>query len=304
MQPLANFSRISPFPISFEGKNRSPLVLCLLGRVLPILLCIVCIGFPTSAEQCPKVVCAARADAPPTINGVLDDPCWGKCDPADDFLPLGAVPREQTVMRFAFDDRSLYVGVECVWKDMRLLKETVSQIRGKPGFAEGFVDIYDFTNQSSVELFLDPGATMRNHYQLLFNAAGQICGQYKGDWDPFSSRPTFKARVTDNGWTGEVCFPDQGIRKGISHDRSVTTEDENGREFFLTAKPPRPQRAFAFFASLRFIFGGNSVRGASRVGQRHQTVLTPGESRCGEEVVHQRLPEDQTPHSDHCYFGA
>ncbi|NCO34053.1 MAG: hypothetical protein AUJ92_17370 [Armatimonadetes bacterium CG2_30_59_28] len=46
------------------------------------------------------------------------------------------------------------------------------------------------------------------------------------------------------------------IFKGIAHDRSVTTEDENGREFFLTAKPPRPQRVFAFFASWRFISGG------------------------------------------------
>ena len=49
------------------------------------------------------------------------------------------------------------------------------------------------------------------------------------------------------------------ILKGIAHDRSVTTEDENGREFFLTAKQPRPQRAFAFFASLRFIFGGDDA---------------------------------------------
>jgi len=47
--------------------------------------------------------------------------------------------------------------------------------------------------------------------------------------------------------------------KGIAHDRSVTTAEENGREFFSTAKPPRPQRAFAFFASLRFIFGGGNL---------------------------------------------
>ncbi|OIO92457.1 MAG: hypothetical protein AUJ92_14270 [Armatimonadetes bacterium CG2_30_59_28] len=47
---------------------------------------------------------------------------------------------------------------------------------------------------------------------------------------------------------------------GISHARSVTTEDANGREFFSTAKPPRPQRAFAFFASSRFIFEGRHHR--------------------------------------------
>ncbi|PIY42959.1 MAG: hypothetical protein COZ05_12590 [Armatimonadetes bacterium CG_4_10_14_3_um_filter_59_10] len=32
------------------------------------------------------------------------------------------------------------------------------------------------------------------------------------------------------------------IFKGIAHDRSGTTEDENGREFFLAAKPRRPLR--------------------------------------------------------------
>jgi len=60
--------------------------------------------------------------------------------------------------------------------------------------------------------------------------------------------------------------------EGISHDCSVTTEDESGREFFLTPKPPRPQRAFAFFASLRFIFGGDG-RGVVLPVKKHHRLL-------------------------------
>lgn len=168
----------------------------------------------TFAEENPKVICAARAGVPPILDGVLDDACWKKAEAREDFIPLGAIPLDRTMAQFAYDDQHLYLGVECFWRDASRLREQVAVIRGKAGSAKGFVGIGDFTNNASIELFLDPGATMRNHYQILFNAAGQICGQFKGNWDPFSSRPACNVQLTDRGWTAEMVFPDQGIRKG------------------------------------------------------------------------------------------
>ena len=171
-------------------------------------------GIAFAKDDKVKVICASRAETPPVIDGVLDDACWQNAEVHDDFISLIPGRSYRTTMRLAYDDKNLYLGTECFWDDVGRLKKLVDEMKAKPNFSEGFVDIANFTNGCSLELFLDPGATMRNHYQVVFNAAGQICGQFKQNWDPFSARPNCRVKITETGWTAEMVFPDQGIRKG------------------------------------------------------------------------------------------
>ncbi len=184
------------------------------GRQVVLVLLLLVVGGLVHAEGAAKVICAGRAATPPVIDGVLDDACWQNADWRDDFIPLGSTPLERTTMRLVSDDRNLYVGVECVWKNVSRLQALVTEARAKPDFTGGFVDINRFAGCGSLELFFDPGATMANHYQVLINAAGQICGQYKGNWDPFKTRPSGAVKITDTGWTAELVFPDQGLHQG------------------------------------------------------------------------------------------
>jgi len=170
------------------------------------LLCFCIAGIvshQTAAEE--KIICAFRAATPPVLDGSLDEPCWQGTEVRDDFMPLYSLKLERTAMRFLYDDTNLYLGLEVFTAEPKPIHDIIREIQAKPGFKEGFCSINDFINQGSVEIFLDPGASMRNHYQILFNAAGQICGHYKYDWETaFPEKPVGKAMLTPQGWSAEI----------------------------------------------------------------------------------------------------
>jgi len=159
-----------------------------------------------------KVVAVFHADTPPVIDGRLNDRCWKYTDVIDDFTPLYSLPLEPSRVRMVYDEENLYIGIEILTKNPKVLHRRIEEIRSKGNFREGFVHIRDFTNQCSVEIFIDPGATMLNHYQILFNATGQICGHYKYQWeDVFPVLPYGRAQMTDTGWTAEIVIPHMAL---------------------------------------------------------------------------------------------
>ncbi|MCG2659884.1 MAG: hypothetical protein L6437_06545 [Kiritimatiellae bacterium] len=180
-------------------------------RLLVFAAC--CWSLTAAGEQARggKIISVSEAKTPPVIDGVLDDECWKTAEAGEDFIPVSALPPERTVIRLAYDRKHLYFGVECFVKDSERMRQQAAEMRAKAGFTEGFVNISDFAYKWEVELFIDPGATQCNYYQLLMNAGGQICGQYKGNWNPFAVKPEFKARVHARGWTGEMILPVDGM---------------------------------------------------------------------------------------------
>jgi hypothetical protein len=60
---------------------------------------------------------AVRTAVPPVIDGRLDDPAWATAPPSDNFIQHfpqeGAPPTERTTLRVLYDDRNLYVGIDC-----------------------------------------------------------------------------------------------------------------------------------------------------------------------------------------------
>jgi hypothetical protein len=175
------------------------------------LFATLCCGLlPTNAHgEAVKFICAVQAAAPPIIDGVLDDACWQHAEVRDDFAFVQEPKPRRTTIRCAFDAQHLYVAAECFTDDPADLAQGIAAARAVPGFdtilRKGFVG---FTNRQSLELFLDPGCSLRNHYQLLYNAAGGIRGGYRNRFDhAFSPTPSFKASVGEGVWRSEFVFP-------------------------------------------------------------------------------------------------
>ena len=157
-----------------------------------------------------KIISAIRAAAPPVIDGVLDDACWKTVEVREDLVSVTQSRPGRTVVRLAYDAGHLYVAVEVFGRDATELDRGIAEFRQRPGLKTGWLPSYSsgFANLYSIELFLDPGRSLRNHYQFLFNAADQACGHYRGQWNfPFAPVPASACRVDDGCWREEFVFP-------------------------------------------------------------------------------------------------
>ena len=182
-------------------------------------VCLLAIALATSFASAEplKVICASRAVAAPKIDGVLDDACWQKTEVRSDFTsPASGMPiKRRTTMRFVYDDTHLYMGVEFFWDDAAALRKGVAGIVKKHGPAtKGVLSFKKYVNCYGFELFIDPGATQTNYYQILLNAAGQYAGNYKMMWHEFKGGQTFAHTIRGNCWTVEFVYPYKGIRAG------------------------------------------------------------------------------------------
>ena len=177
-----------------------------------------------------KVICASRAETPPTIDGTLDDPCWQKAEIRGDFTgPGSGLPlSRRTTMRALYDQDNLYFGFEVFWDDVELLKKGIAAIKEKyPVIQEGvWMKEWQYENVYGMELFIDPGAGGRNYYQLLFNAAGQRIGNYKGLLDNFNIQPEVKGVIRGNCWSVELRYSAKNLKAGQEWGLNVCRNDD------------------------------------------------------------------------------
>ena len=126
-----------------------------------------------------KVYPCPRAEAPLTVDGVLDEPAWQAAPLVSgftwydkpDLLPV------QAFFRVLCDDEQLYFGIVC---DEPLIDKLapVAQARDTHAVFEG----------ETVEIFIDPKHD-GSYYQFAANAAGSV-------WDSRASDTTWNAAVT------------------------------------------------------------------------------------------------------------
>ena len=163
----------------------------------------------------PRVIQAVRADAPPVLDGKLDDPCWQKTKPATGFLTLSA-ERPASVDSFGYmcyDDAHLYIGTK------------YTMPKGlKPKGTKRPHDSYVF-GDDLVEIMLDPGRTRSDYYQLAINAYGstydsarrrggtQNDKSWDGEW-------ASAAHIADGYWSLEMAIPFHNL--GISPEVGST----------------------------------------------------------------------------------
>ncbi len=149
------------------------------------------------------VITAGMTDTPPSIDGVMDDPCWAVAAVAGPFVLLGTAqfPSQRTVARICADNRAVYVGFWC-WEDA---VEDISTRAWRNDSGEAWRD-------DCVEVFLAPDGLGRVYYHVIVTAANivddEMCWRFGARRDmTWNCYPDTAVRRWRNGWTCEIAVP-------------------------------------------------------------------------------------------------
>ncbi|HVV48117.1 MAG TPA: DUF5916 domain-containing protein, partial [Polyangia bacterium] len=134
---------------------------------------------------------AVRTPKPPKIDGRLDDAVWRLAVPADRFTQHypdeGAPPTEHTEVRVLYDDKNLYVGIDC----SQIHSPIVRRLQRRDGTLPS----------DGVWIDIDSRADGVSAYHFQVNAAGVLLDAihyndtgYSADWDAI-----WEAKVADTG---------------------------------------------------------------------------------------------------------
>lgn len=139
---------------------------------------------------------------PPTVDGVLDDPCWSAAAVMSDFVHVesgqpAAVP---TTARVTYDDRDLYVAFECLEPAMDRL------VAKQTGRDTPMVWVDD-----GVEVFL-ARADRTRYAHVIVNTAESVYDEINQDptWNPAVQARVHKAA---DRWTVELAIPWADLRQ-------------------------------------------------------------------------------------------
>ncbi len=173
---------------------------------------------PDVPEKTGKELRALRIPgAAPRIDGRLDDEAWNNAAAIEDFVQEDPdnmqPPSERTVVRIAYDDRYLYVAVDCYAR-------VASEIRAGLGRRD------NFPPSDVIELGFDPRHDHLTAYVFRANASG-----VQSDitfFDDTSSNSDYDAvwevatQVTAEGWHAEFRIPFSQMRFSVPlGDRAV-----------------------------------------------------------------------------------
>lgn len=170
----------------------------------------VLLAFAASARAEIKTYHITRTDAPPRVDGALDDPCWKAALTIADFGLLGRgkagadakIPPTSAML--AYDADALYVAYRCAEP---LIDKLVTRARQHDG--RTWAD-------DCVEMFFDPSGERQRYVQLAINTEGVVMdasfdGPGKGMDLGYESGTTAKARIGAKAWTLEVRIPFAGL---------------------------------------------------------------------------------------------
>ena len=130
----------------------------------------------------PELKLSVTKEAPPKVDGVLDDAVWKTAAVFTDFKsPDGGAPKGKARLLVAQDDKTLYVAVEC-FEDEKTLKSLVADVTEHDGTG--------IWQDDDVEVFLDPTGKAESYYQIIVNSKGVA-------WDAFHA----SAGNPDTGWS-------------------------------------------------------------------------------------------------------
>jgi len=132
-----------------------------------------------------RTATAARCDAPPRVDGVLDDPCWLAAGAISSlFAPYAETVEGDTRVAFAYDAENLYVSAACADPAADRLVAAVSDRDGA---------VY---GEDCVGFFIQPDLDVATVFQIYWNALGTAFDQTIS----FSEAMSYS---TDRAWDGE-----------------------------------------------------------------------------------------------------
>jgi hypothetical protein len=187
------------------------------------------------------------------IDGVMNEPEWGKAVPAMHFIQIepsqGKPANFETSVRVLYNRQFLYVGV--------FSRDSMGR---KAIRATDFMRDFDFTRHDLISLAFDGFNDRRNAMSFASNAYGVQSDElsfddlyYDIDWDGLWRVRTNR---TDSGWTAEFAIPWQTLRYRKSRD----TVQSWGFNVFRNRRLTNETSAFSpfprVFTSLRMDYAG------------------------------------------------
>ncbi|MBN2242435.1 MAG: carbohydrate binding family 9 domain-containing protein [Acidobacteria bacterium] len=190
---------------------------------------------PALAADLPEVR-VKEASGRIQIDGILDDPEWGRQPDAIELTQVeprpGEPPSEATRVWLAFNRDSLYIAVRCHDRHPGRIVATSMQRDA------------DLMNNDNIEIVLDTYNDDRNAYYFATNAAGALVDgritENQGaalEWDGIWN---VRTQIDDSGWTAEFDIPFKTIGFGpglIQWGFNISRYLARGRETSRWASP-------------------------------------------------------------------
>ena len=179
-------------------------------------------------EVVPKkiyVTASVDENAPPTIDGLLNDPVWNTVEWAGDYIENqpdeNTPPSQQTKFKIVYDNKYLYIGVRCMDNEPDKIVKRMSRRDGFDG--------------DWVEFNIDSYHDKRTAFSFTVTAAGvkgdELISENGNNWDD-SWNPIWYTRthVDEEGWTAELKIPFSQIK--FSQQEEQVWGLQSTRRFF------------------------------------------------------------------------
>ena len=165
--------------------------------LLLLLLSFSCFSVYSQKKNAAYEIHIQRAHCPMRMDGVLDEPAWGRAEVADSFfmvLPMDTSRAQvKTEVRMTYDSRFMYLSAVCY-----------DAVAG-PYMVESLRRDWNFVKNDNFIFFMDPFDDQTNGFTFGTNAAG-------GQWDGMMYEGGKVDLSWDNKWVSKVKhYPDRWI---------------------------------------------------------------------------------------------
>jgi len=163
-------------------------------RAVPAMLLV--LTFVTAATASSTVYVVKSTDAPPTLDGALDEACWNNAQTISELTSrdTGKPAQATTLVKMVCDGKALYLAAECLLPEG---EKVVAEAVGRDG---------PVFNDDCIEIFLDVEGKGKTYYHLAANSRGaqydalRFNLAWDGDWQ-------VACKQIERGWTAEVRIP-------------------------------------------------------------------------------------------------
>ena len=171
----------------------------------------------TPGQTTNRTIPAVRLSSPPTIDGVLDDPCWKEAATSSGFTDemLGTPVQDDTTIWLGYDNECIYVAFYAHDSEPSKIVARETK-RGSKFFAE-----------DRVRLRVNPFNSKRreDESEINLNALGTQMAEFAGgraDKQEWEGDWKGAARIVADGWTAEMAVPWRCFVRPRTNGKPVT----------------------------------------------------------------------------------
>lgn len=200
----------------------------------------------------------------PRLDGTLDDEAWLKAQAIDDMVqnePVNmAPPRDRMVVQIAYDDRTLYMAVQCLVGDPSSITTGLGRRDNLPPSDLIRISIDARHDHQNAYVFETNPSGMQSDY--LFYEDTRQSTDYDAVWD-------VRTTITDKGWFAEFAVPFSQMRFTVPEGDQVVWGFNIRRDTYKTGEydrwVPTPRGAAGFVSRFGHLIFDEALRAPRRL---------------------------------------